>query len=190
MRPESTPPSCLPEALPPEVERAVRAVWRRLQPRLPSDLLEDCRQEVRLLLWSLADRLRDLPEGERRPFLRFCVIRHVWACLQAELRERGETVSLDALLDIERQPAGLRDGAAEDLADRVAKTLLDRLDLPDLIAAYVALPPHPRLVLDLYYGQGLSDPEVAALLGVPADRVRQQRHRAIARLAAALRKEG
>lgn len=71
--------------------------------------------------------------------------------------------------------------AEEDAGDGVDRSLLDRIEIRRALAA---LPPEDRLLLILRYGEDLTQPRVAEVLGMPEGTAKVRLHR----LRAALRR--
>lgn len=69
----------------------------------------------------------------------------------------------------------------EDAGDEIDRSLLDRIEIRRALAA---LPPEDRLLLILRYGEDLTQPRVAEVLGMPEGTAKVRLHR----LRAALRR--
>jgi RNA polymerase sigma factor for flagellar operon FliA len=89
----------------------------------------------------------------------------------------GFTVSLDGEDDLD-PAAQIRDPHVEP-ADEV---LCHRQEREALRRALDALPPRPRRVLDLYYGEGLTLRQIGEMLGVTESRISQIQTEAVRRL--------
>lgn len=145
------------------------------------DLLEDCRQEARLLLWRLGDKIKALPPDEREAYARVCVRHLVRRHLKKEHQHVTLAVSLDDLLATGEHHAEL----ANDVADGGSDLLL-QVNRSDLAEALAALDTRDYLLLDLFYGRDLTDAEIAGRLDVCCATAKMRRLRAIARLKKAL----
>jgi RNA polymerase sigma-70 factor (ECF subfamily) len=145
-------------------------VWRtlrRLGVREAS--LADASQRVFL---ALSGRLDDVEEGDERAFL-FGTARRV----AADYRRLRENTAAETADDIE----DTRLPSAEELVDQKrARELLDRL--------LDTLSPDLREVLVLHEGDGLSQPEIAAVLGIPQGTAASRLRRAHEEFRAALRR--
>jgi RNA polymerase sigma factor (sigma-70 family) len=167
----------------------VQGLCRRAARTVPPDLREECEAEAWLVLWQAHDRLRALPESERRAYATVCVRHRLGQLCRRERQRRALLVSWDALpisaaqaADIERQPGP---GPEPQRSGR----LLDQIDRADLAAALLLLATRDRDLLDLYYVQQFTDSEIARRWSVAPGAVKMQRHRAIVKLRHALRRE-
>ena len=134
--------------------------------RLGADVhgAEDCAQETFLRLFRY--RLRYRPSA---PFLAFLytLARHSWVDWSRR-RPRGVSATLDE---------------APMESDEESISIDDRLDLE---AAVQGLPDHLRWVILLSVDQGLSHPEVGAVLEIPVGTVKSRMFHAVRRLREAL----
>lgn len=141
------------------------SVWRCLRRfGVPASDVEDCFQSVLLQLHSRWDRLGLLPLNELRSYA--CVVAIGVARGAARTRQRTDKTS--APLVEEELPA---EGTPETVAERQQE--LERLD-----AILATLPDDRREVFVLYELEGLTGPEIAEHLGLPAGTVASRLRRA------------
>jgi RNA polymerase sigma factor (sigma-70 family) len=168
----------------------VQGLCRRAARTAPADLREECESEAWLVLWQAHEKLRALPEGERRAYAAVCVRHRLGQLCRRERQRQALLVSWDVLqsgalsrAEIERQPEPGREPSR-------SAHLLDQIDRADLAAALLVLPQRDRHLLDLYYVQQLTDVEIARRWEATAGAVKMQRHRAIVKLRRALCRNG
>jgi RNA polymerase sigma factor (sigma-70 family) len=138
------------------------------------ELSRDVAQEVYLMAWRDIRRLRD--PNSFLPWLRQVTRNRAHQALRAHVRHRKRFDSdADALLAAAADP---RPDAVEQLVAAEERVALDR--------ALAELPPSAREVVVLYYREGRSAAQVAALLDLSEDAVRQRLSRARGRLRTAL----
>ena len=85
-----------------------------------------------------------------------------------------------------RQEVGLEEVDAEPVEERAADSIAERLDLR---AALAELEPRDRALLEFRYGNDLTQPATAALMGVPEGTVKVRLHRLRSRLRETLEHE-
>lgn len=167
----------------------VQGLCRRATRTVPQDLREECESEAWLVLWQAHEKLRALPESERRAYATVCVRHRLGQLCRRERQRRALLVSWDALPlnavgagEVQRQPA-----PSWEL--RGSGCLLDQIDRIDLAAALRILSSRDRRLLDMYYVQQFTDGEIARRWDASPGAVKMQRHRAIVKLRHALRQE-
>ncbi|HSJ25385.1 MAG TPA: RNA polymerase sigma factor [Longimicrobiales bacterium] len=134
------------------------------------ELSRDVAQEVYLMAWRDLRRLRD--PNSFLPWLRQITRNRAHQALRARVRHRRRFESdADALLAAAADP---RPDAAQQLVAAEERAALER--------ALAALPPSAREVVVLYYREGQSAAQVAALLDLSETAVRQRLSRARGRL--------
>ncbi len=129
---------------------------------------EDAVQDAFISLYQAMPRLRD--HDRILPYLRTAVINNARSALRSQ-RTRPFPVLHE-----------LPGGSAE-------ATVLDRADRAAVLAAVSQLPQRSREVLVLRYYLDLSDPEIAATLGVSRSTVTSTASRALAALSRQLKEE-
>lgn len=167
----------------------VQGLCRRATRTVPQDLREECESEAWLVLWQAHEKLRALPESERRAYATVCVRHRLSQLCHRERQRRALLVSWDALplsvawaSEIQRQPAPTWE-------PRGSGCLLDQIDRIDLAAALRILSSRDLSLLELYYVQQFTDGEIARRSDASPGAVKMQRHRAIVKLRHALRQE-
>lgn len=132
-----------------------------------NDLAEECAQETMSRLWQ-ALRRDDRPIADVPAFARG-IARHVIADMR---RSAARTLSLDSVAN------SLRHALQPDpLLGMVARDQLRRVK-----AALAAIPATDRKVIELLFLEGLAPTELARRQGVPPERLRKQKSRALRRL--------
>jgi RNA polymerase sigma-70 factor, ECF subfamily len=134
---------------------------------LSDSLAEDATQNTLLRLWRFRHRLR--PGADVRPL--------------AAVIARRESLRLLA----DRHS---RTDAALEEASFVAAPIESREDLLDLRAAIETLEPIEQVMLGLRYAGDLTQPRIAAMLGVPEGTAKIRLHRARAKLRTILENHG
>lgn len=167
----------------------VQGLCRRAARTVPPDLREECEAEAWLVLWQAHDRLRALPEAERRAYATVCVRHRLGQLCRRERQRRALLVSWDALSISAVQAAEAEQQAERGPEPDRSGRLLDQIDRADLAAALLLLAPRDRDLLDLYYVQQFTDGEIARRWEIAPGAVKMQRHRAIVKLRQALRRE-
>ena len=170
----------------------VTRLCMRAWPHIDNEMYKDCQQEVDLLLWQLRHKLRALPEGNREAYASLCVRRRALRSLSGEMRRRRRYTSLtspggwDYLP--ETVPGAMRDSCSFPNATlSIEQTdLLNLVRDGDLFTALKRLPSHDYDILNLFFGWGMSDPEIAHYLGKTSVMIKARRNRAIDRLRRAL----
>jgi RNA polymerase sigma factor (sigma-70 family) len=87
-------------------------------------------------------------------------------------------------------PAELSDGPLENLMDETPEQSYDREQFRLLAKAVEDLPPHEKILIDLFFCEGLSAKDVAAILQLSIGAVYAQKSRILAKLRERLRKAG
>ena len=140
------------------------SVWRCLRRfGVPGADLDDCFQSVLLQLHARWDRLGLLPAQELRAYA--CCVAIGVARGAARVRKRTEQVSTPLAEELAAE------GTPESVAERQEE--LARLD-----AILAALPEERREVFVLFELEGLTGPEIAEHLGLPAGTVASRLRRA------------
>jgi RNA polymerase sigma-70 factor (ECF subfamily) len=149
---------------PARLKRAIsddyRFIWRLLRRfGVPDSQVEDAAQQVFLIV---AERLEDITEGRERSFA-FGTAMRVAQSLRRRLGRELPTDTLD-------ERAGAVVGPDELLERKRARDLLDRV--------LQAMPLESRTVFILFELEGMSSPEIAALIEVPLGTVASRLRRA------------
>lgn len=180
------PQAGLPHSLPRRIERLVSVLCRRMLPHSNEDLVEDCRQEVALLLWRIRERLEVLPDEQRQLYTHACVRRVVWRTVRAELQHRERVVPLEVVEPC-RSAAGLHGEAAVWPRIPPMRGLLDCVGDPRLAAALKGLSDRDYYILHMHFVEELGDAETASSLGMSDVALRKHRSRILARLRQSVR---
>jgi RNA polymerase sigma factor (sigma-70 family) len=147
---------------------------------LSAQVVEECRQELLLLLWRIQSKLDALPQAEQEAYAVTCLSRAAGHFLQREHRHSARSVSLHELTPVEGQLAGIGEGTECDAL--FAGDLLQQMSRADLAEALCALSRRDYTVLDLYYREGFTDAQIATHLNLSAAAVRVQRSRVLTKL--------
>lgn len=149
-------------------EQALDALYARYRPRLRSylwrllegddGLVEEALQDIFLAVWQSAARFR----GEAKVATWIFQIAHN---IGAHARQRGARhPTIAPLLAADGQGASVQ-------RDPYTEAVITRLSVRDALSK---LSEKHREVLDLFFRQGFSADEIAAILGVPAGTVRSR----------------
>jgi RNA polymerase sigma factor (sigma-70 family) len=157
----------------PDLEPLVRDACRQLG--MTAGAFDDCLQEARLLAHERRDRLAALPEPDRVPYFRTCLLHHLRRRRQDEQRQRAAEVSLEDLPWEERP-------AVETPAPAPGRTLAELVSDPAVAETLETLPERERELLELVVLYELTDREIGDKLGLPEGTVKKRRQRLCRRL--------
>lgn len=136
--------------------------------------VEDLVQRTFIACVEGRDRFREA--ASFRTYL-FAIAHNVLCGYIRDKRREGEAIDLEAL-------------SVVDLGASPTSQLAARGELRLLTEALRQIPVQDQVILELYYWEGISGPELAAFLGVPLPSTRSKLRRAKGRLAAAMQRLG
>jgi RNA polymerase sigma factor (sigma-70 family) len=145
-----------------------------------ADMVEECRQEMLLLLWRLRGKLDALPAGQRDAYAVTCLSRASRHFLQRERQRHARSVPLE---ELETGPGRVAEpGGDAAQAAPFAADLLQQISRADVAEALCSLSRRDYAVLDLSYRASLTDAEIAQRLQLSAAAVKARRNRVLAKL--------
>jgi RNA polymerase sigma factor (sigma-70 family) len=157
------------------ISRIVRSVCSGAGP----DLVEDCLQEARLCLWLARERLAAMEEPFRSRYAGACIRNAAGRLLRSERNYRNYHTPLTSTCDLTTLPDS-------QLSDKVIALIngdwLKDLEMPDVAEAVSALPGLEKKILNLYYGHGMTDREIAIETSISTAAVIKRRSRMLHRL--------
>ncbi len=156
----------------------VTAWWKARVPDLvraaglPSDVADDCLIAIEMACWRAEARIAAGGIASARSYVDRSVRRELFCLLRMEKAQRGNVVSLSQVptdrLGVLMQGAHpARDGSYA----------------PDEVLEVVrSMASGDRVLLELYYGWGLTDAQVASRLGISSWAASKRRYRMLARI--------
>jgi RNA polymerase sigma factor (sigma-70 family) len=163
------------EWLLPDAEPLIQAQTRHWR-KVAVEVLDDCRQEARIVLWAAGSRLVELEAEVRQPYLQACVRNAFCHWIRRQQHHTNHPLPLEH--------AEMGPSAADEL---LPNSLAECLASEVLATAFVRLPLADRQLLDLAYLEERSDGEIAALIGISEAAAKKRRQRTLQRLSALLR---
>jgi RNA polymerase sigma factor (sigma-70 family) len=163
------------------LHRAYRGFARVLGP----GALDDCRQEVILLLWEQQETLAAIPAQKRMAYAEAVVLHAALRFFRQAGRAQERTTGLEEADTQERATPGPEAGEPRPALEAIG--FAGWVGMPELLEALKALPPRAYGILDLHYREGLSFAEIAQRLDSNEAAVRKRHSRAIGALKKHLR---
>ena len=157
------------------ISRIVRSVCSGAGP----DLIEDCLQEARLCLWLARERLAGMDEPLRSRYAGACIRNAAGRFLRSERTYRNYHTPLSSGCDLSSLPDSPLSDAAAAL---INGDWLRELEMPDVAEAVSVLPSLEKKILNLYYGHGMTDREIALETSISTAAVNKRRSRLLNRL--------
>ncbi len=154
--------------------------------KIPCDLVEDCRQEVIIHLWTCRDKLEALPVAERKYYIATCAKHAIWRFIGHECRRQAGMISWEEVELIALQIDKCSEYHHGGLSCHTPGVLSGEQDDPDVNEILLGLPPLDSLIITLYYGEEWTDPEIARRLNLSSAAAKMRRHRILRNLRAQL----